>query len=333
MAKKYKFENWHLIIIAIALFLLYKGYGGFMGAAVSINEDDCLAQDGKWVDMSQMEHWSINLGITTKAECEKYGGGCDYVFKEDIEITKELCELYNGNWIAVCENYELETQLTKEECETIGGTFMTGGTNYCFARNSAACETLDGDWIVKGCEFYRVISLTKIGTCDNFDTHYIESSNCWTGDFWEDTCLLPGGERIVNIECETVEDCPQDSCFGYRCSDGQCMPASGMPAPPECPHETFYGELSRWVGYPDCEYICEPPVCPSVCVPLWEIRNGECIFNECGSGCGADNINTFDEKTECLKALGKPWYVIYKWWLIIGGLILVIILFKGKSKK
>ncbi len=40
-------------------------------------------------------------------------------------------------------------------------------------------------------------------------------------------------------------------------------------------------------------------VCPSVCIPMYEITKNKCIYNECGSGCGANNISTFSTIEEC----------------------------------
>lgn len=45
-------------------------------------------------------------------------------------------------------------------------------------------------------------------------------------------------------------------------------------------------------------------VCPAVCVPLYELQNG-CKLNECGSGCGADNINTFTSEVDCKNRIGR----------------------------
>jgi hypothetical protein len=42
-------------------------------------------------------------------------------------------------------------------------------------------------------------------------------------------------------------------------------------------------------------------ICPDVCVEMWQISQNECFFNECGSGCGPDNITTFETKEECLE--------------------------------
>lgn len=44
-------------------------------------------------------------------------------------------------------------------------------------------------------------------------------------------------------------------------------------------------------------------VCTSVCVPLYILSNN-CALNSCGSGCGADNINTFSTEPECKAKLG-----------------------------
>ena len=41
-----------------------------------------------------------------------------------------------------------------------------------------------------------------------------------------------------------------------------------------------------------------PQVCLAVCRPLYELSN-DCKLNSCGSGCGADNIQTFKTELEC----------------------------------
>lgn len=52
--------------------------------------------------------------------------------------------------------------------------------------------------------------------------------------------------------------------------------------------------------------------CPEVCVGLYEIEDGACVFNECGSGCGADGISTFDELHQCEIVLaGDNCYDLY----------------------
>ncbi|GEM_PF-779626 len=45
-----------------------------------------------------------------------------------------------------------------------------------------------------------------------------------------------------------------------------------------------------------------PQMCPKVCTPLYELAN-DCKLNKCGSGCGADNIQTFKTEREC-----KNWH-------------------------
>ncbi|MFQ5531554.1 MAG: hypothetical protein ACE5ES_02980, partial [Candidatus Nanoarchaeia archaeon] len=57
----------------------------------------------------------------------------------------------------------------------------------------------------------------------------------------------------------------------------------------------------------------EDRVCPRVCVPLYEISEaGNCVFNECGSGCGADGLNSFETLEQCnIVADGKNCYDLY----------------------
>ncbi|MEM4326275.1 MAG: hypothetical protein QXU40_03160 [Candidatus Pacearchaeota archaeon] len=43
----------------------------------------------------------------------------------------------------------------------------------------------------------------------------------------------------------------------------------------------------------------EKRICPAVCVPMYELKEGGCVYNECGSGCGPDNLTTFLKKEEC----------------------------------
>jgi hypothetical protein len=54
-------------------------------------------------------------------------------------------------------------------------------------------------------------------------------------------------------------------------------------------------------------------ICPTVCVPLYEIKNKECVFNDCGSGCGANGITTFETLKQCeIVASGSNCYEEYR---------------------
>jgi len=76
---------------------------------------------------------------------------------------------------------------------------------------------------------------------------------------------------------------------------------------------TFYGintifPKPVYEDYCNNSYITTKPyqdrnVCPTVCIPAYEIVRSQCVYNECGSGCGPDEINTFSNKTNCEKAL------------------------------
>ncbi len=74
-------------------------------------------------------------------------------------------------------------------------------------------------------------------------------------------------------------------------------------------------------GYPREKFINDSEICPAVCVPMWEIEQVQCIkapcnpvcnYVECGSGCGADGVKTFEKKEQCEIVLsGKQCYNVY----------------------
>ncbi|GIU68337.1 MAG: hypothetical protein KatS3mg001_187 [Candidatus Pacearchaeota archaeon] len=51
-------------------------------------------------------------------------------------------------------------------------------------------------------------------------------------------------------------------------------------------------------SYPEPRSL-EREICPAVCVPMYKISRGSCRYEECGSGCGPDNITTFSTLSEC----------------------------------
>lgn len=69
---------------------------------------------------------------------------------------------------------------------------------------------------------------------------------------------------------------------------------------------TYYG-INTFFPSPDYEDYCRPDimgeVCPAVCVPLYEINDERCVLNECGSGCGADGIYSFEDLSSCQESL------------------------------
>jgi len=45
-------------------------------------------------------------------------------------------------------------------------------------------------------------------------------------------------------------------------------------------------------------------ICPTVCVPMWVIASKDsCEFIECGSGCGVDDVKSFQTEIECKKGI------------------------------
>jgi len=96
---------------------------------------------------------------------------------------------------------------------------------------------------------------------------------------------------------------------------------------------SVYG-ISTFVSKPDYNDFCSDvrypqqiseedntKICPAVCVPMYEIKEVRCVtepcnpvceFNECGSGCGPDGINSFNTLDQCeLTLTGKNCYDEY----------------------
>ena len=68
---------------------------------------------------------------------------------------------------------------------------------------------------------------------------------------------------------------------------------------------TFYG-INTIFPKPNYDDFCpvdRAKICPAVCVPLYEIVDSDCVFTECGSGCGPDGINTFSNLASCTQGL------------------------------
>src|SRR3989338_214828 len=74
---------------------------------------------------------------------------------------------------------------------------------------------------------------------------------------------------------------------------------------------TFYG-ISTVFPKPQYEDFCpnyaKPypidtrnpgEVCPTVCIPVYGIDRDSCVYDECGSGCGPDNVSTFETLEQC----------------------------------
>ena len=102
----------------------------------------------------------------------------------------------------------------------------------------------------------------------------------------------------TNPSCSTHQ-----YCWGLyqSCSVG-CQ--SGICADSPTPQITLCDDGATPIGsYPVCD-VSQCPViilnvCPTACVPLWTLSSGSCSLNECGSGCGADNMTTFKTQAEC----------------------------------
>lgn len=70
---------------------------------------------------------------------------------------------------------------------------------------------------------------------------------------------------------------------------------------PKPQYEDFCTNYAK--PYPASYAIDNREVCPAVCVPMYEIVRDRCVYDECGSGCGPDEVNTFETNESCQQAL------------------------------
>lgn len=108
------------------------------------NEALCKDNDGKWVDISKIKNYYIDLGITTKEECEKYRSRCYGTEARPISITKigicsgDLTVVYDCFHTDFIENNCLLS--TEKEWEIKQG-------------NIARCECPEGEkFTIQGCQ-------------------------------------------------------------------------------------------------------------------------------------------------------------------------------------
>lgn len=143
-----------------------------------------------------------------------------------------------------------------------------------------------------------------------------------------DAKICPDGSAVGRIgpDCEFAA-CPGDALTSAtdtpppkhfpdtpkpnaKCVDGQTKEAT-------CPDgvTTYLAENcvdGKWATVMYIRNPCEPlptrepedlassgKICPSVCVPMWQLKGGQCDFTDCGSGCGADGKTTFRSEAEC----------------------------------
>jgi putative hemolysin len=61
-----------------------------------------------------------------------------------------------------------------------------------------------------------------------------------------------------------------------------------------------FREIDEWELY-----NLDHKICPQVCIEMWKITNNSCEFIDCGSGCGPNNITTFETKEECFNNISS----------------------------
>lgn len=117
---------------------------------------------------------------------------------------------------------------------------------------------------------------------------------------------------ITPPECTVGTDCPSNICPSTSDTPGKVI--SGYCSNSICTQTTSWANACCFTHIWDGSK-CAPAMCPTICVPMYAISNGACVYNACGSGCGPDNINKFintfttKEMCEC-KLKGGEWVQI-----------------------
>ena len=133
---------------------------------------------------------------------------------------------------------------------------------------------------------------------------YISSdlSLCSTNGQLLSPCIKLGGFFKGSSSCSSgyVEMSYQGTSCCFFIGIKECLDNDGEIAS-QC--LTSKAEYKTTNTFPINLKCCKPQqspsqVCVSVCVPLYEL-NKNCALNSCGSGCGADNINTFNTESGC----------------------------------
>jgi len=232
-----------------------------------------------------------------KEKCEESGGTwisekrCKPLPKGEYCVFYEACECPNGYGLFCNRCVKMPefgtSAKTQEECEAGGGTWRKVKCRIiekCVDGGICSCD-LDYYWSKENkCEKFPIQYLCE-STCGLFKD---DKCSCPEGRIWDDNvgCRFKTEEEVKCLKPEDCEGLPAPECVGYwTCVDNKCKFECGTS--------------------PTITETTIPRLCPAVCIPLWEIKNNQCVFNDCGSGCGADNIKSFDTEEACKAKLGQ----------------------------
>jgi len=143
-------------------------------------------------------------------------------------------------------------------------------------------------------------------------------SDCGSSEFFDDQskrCIEKVVAPIIQCASGCASACPDyvkgncDSGTGRCVYDGQCpvikLPELIFTSSPDSELACVNGILlddGRCGVIPE---LAKPIVCPSVCKTLWFLRDNVCSVDTCGSGCGGNNVYSFDNKEDCDKMVQK----------------------------
>ena len=141
---------------------------------------------------------------------------------------------------------------------------------------------------------------------NQFGNRCAQDQEYYKGKCYDNVNVVPIPEKVVLGLCGEgwiIQDsqCIFDYCAFKRDSNGKILTS-------EKTYETQFQCNGDLIKIPSGT-IPDQKICPQVCTALWQLVPASggytCVYNTCGSGCGADNVRTFISKDSCYEAALK----------------------------
>ncbi|NQV08818.1 hypothetical protein HQ529_03125, partial [Candidatus Woesearchaeota archaeon] len=199
-------------------------------------------------------------------------------------------------------------------------SLTTKSWDECSPSNTIVVSS--GDWVVRGSSRTVRPEAKYISYRDDScwgDKSYGSEGQMTIGLIVERANYVIGYDyksTVCDYECEKTSDCGSKESVGERYCSGKNI-VQDYSVPKCVKYDCELNDLTETIK--TCSNSCEDGVCVTfdddeeeeeicltVCVEMYEIIDNKCVFDNCGSGCGVNEVTTFDTKKECENNLEKP---------------------------